>query len=357
MTPPTGLLMRAAGRLCNIWCSRARIVARDECHWLQRVQERLDLLQQAMDRLNKARGLGLELVLPALRLEIFNHLEGLHLAGGAAKDSMLRPGIGVPGPGAFMEELRQIEDEFVEFSIDWRKKAVSATTGPITLRDVYLGSFSIQFHWERLLHQPDVSCFDVVALDPHPAAANDRVTHPHVKDRSLCAGDASVPISKALEQGRLADAFCLARSVLEHYNPTSPHVSLDEWEGTDCHDCGRSVRDDDRWCCEGCDCNFCDDCIGNCACCDATRCHGCLMRCDACEESCCARCLESCSGSGQECCRHCRVSCIRCGATVARDDRDATGLCPSCLPTPTLECIPSEKTHDPDPEPSRPASP
>ena len=29
---------------------------------------------------------------------------------------------------------------------------------------------------------------------------------------------------------------------------------------------------------------------------------------------------------------------------------------PSCLPTPTSELIPSEKTHDPDPEPSRPAT-
>lgn len=357
MTRPPRLLIRAAGRLSNIWRSRVQLIARDEYHWLQRLRERLELLQQALDRLNKARGLGLELVLPALRLEIFDHLDGLRMAGGATKDSLLRPGVGAPGPGAFVEELRQIEDEFVEFFLDWKKKAVTATTEPITLRDIYLGPFAIQFHWERLLHHPDVSCFDVVAQDPHPAAANDRVTHPHVKDRSLCAGDAAVPIRKALEQGRLADAFCLVRSVLEHYNPASPHIALDEWEGTECHDCGRNVSDDERWCCEGCGCDFCDECTGNCSCCDTTRCHGCLLRCDACDEPCCVRCLETCAGSGSECCRLCRVACSRCGAIVAREDCNDAGWCRSCQPIPTPSTTASEETHDPDPEPARPASP
>lgn len=355
MTRPNRLLIRAAGRLSNIWRSRALIVARDEPYRLRHVRHHLEALKYALDRLDKARGLGLEHILPQLRLEILGHLDRLRLAGTEAKDSMLRPGVQSPGPGAFLEELSQVEDDFDDFSIDWKNKAVSATTEPITLQDIYLGPFAIQFHWERLLHQPGSDCFDIVALDPHPAAANDRVTHPHVKDRSLCAGDASVPIRKALEQGRLADAFYLVRSVLEHYNPGSPHIALDDWEGTPCHDCGRNVSDDERWCCEGCGCDFCDDCMGNCACCDATRCHGCLMRCDACEEPCCARCLESCSGAGKECCRHCRVSCVWCGATVARDDGDGAGLCPSCQPTPIPQ--PPEKTHDPDSEPARPASP
>ncbi|MBL8795470.1 MAG: hypothetical protein JNM56_16315 [Planctomycetia bacterium] len=357
MTLPSRLLVRVVGRLSNIWHSRAQIVARDEPYRLRHVRDHLEALQGALDRLDKARGLGLELILPTLRLEILGHLDRSRLAGSEAKESMLRPGVPAPGPGTFLDELRQIEDDFDDLSIDWKSKCIRAGTEPITLQDIYLGPFAIQFHWERLLHQPGSDCFDIVALDPHPAAANDRVSHPHVKDRSLCAGDASVPIRKALEHGRLADAFCLVRSVLEHYNPGSPHIALDEWEGTACHDCGRNVSEDERWCCEGCGCDFCDDCMGNCACCDATRCHGCLMRCDACEDPCCARCLESCSGSGQECCRHCRVSCVRCGATVARDDRAVAGLCPSCQPTPTLEHILSEKTHDPDLEPARPASP
>lgn len=357
MTRPHRWLVRAAGRLSNIWRSRAQLVAREEPYRLRHVRHHLEALQHALDRLDQAGGLGLQLVLPELRLEILAHLDRLRLAGGEAKDAMLRPGVQTPGLGAFLDELLQIEDDFADFAIDWRKKAIRVATDPVTLRDIYLGPFAIQFHWERLLHQPDSSCFDIVALDPHPAAANSRVTHPHFKDRSLCAGDASVPIRKALEQGRLADAFCLVRGVLEHYNPDSPHIPLDDWEGTACSDCGRNVGDDDRWGCEGCGGDFCDDCIGNCACCNTTRCHGCLLRCDACNESCCARCLESCAGSGAECCRHCRISCARCGATIARDDCDAAGLCLSCQPTPTSHSIPPEKTHDPDPEPARPASP
>lgn len=357
MMLPTRWLLRAAGRLSNIWRSRTQIVARDEPYRLRHVGQHLEALQGALDRLDKARGLGLEMILPTLRLEILGHLDHLRLAGAEAKDSMLRPGVQAPGPGAFLEELRQVDDDFDDFAIDWTKKVIRAVTEPITLQDIDLGPFAIQFHWERLLHQPSSDCFDIVALDPHPAAANERVTHPHVKDRSLCAGDATAPIRKALEQGRLADAFVLVRSVLEHYNPASPHIALDEWEGAECHDCGRHVGDDDRWGCEGCGGDFCDHCTGNCSSCDTTRCHGCLLRCDACNEPCCARCLETGAGSGSECSRLCRVACSRCGAIVARDDCNDAGWCRSCQPIPTPETLPSEETHDPDPEPARPASP
>jgi hypothetical protein len=166
-----------------------------------------------MDRLEKARGHQLELVLPSLQQEILDQCEGLRLAMIVARDSMTCSAPAVAAIGAFMEEVQQIEEDFDQVSIDWKKKIVIATTEPITLRDVYLGPFAIHFCWERLLHQADVACFDVVALEPRPPVANGHVTHPHVKDRSLCAGDASVPIRKALDQGRLADAFCLISGV------------------------------------------------------------------------------------------------------------------------------------------------
>jgi hypothetical protein len=355
MTLPTQLLVRVASRLHNIWHSRAHIVARDGCHWLRRLQDRLEALQVGMDRLTKARGHRLELVLPSLQQEILDQCEGLRLAMIVARDSMTCSAPAVPAIAAFMEEIQQIEEDFIQFSIDWKKKIVIATTEPITLRDVYLGPFAIHFCWERLLHQADVACFDVVALEPHPPVANGRVTHPHVKDRSLCAGDAAVPIRKALDQGHLADAFCLISGVLHHYNPDSPHVHLDDWEGTECHDCGRNIGDDDRWCCESCDRDFCDDCIGSCAICDTNRCHGCLARCDGCEEPCCAHCLQSCAGSGGEYCRRCRAVCTQCGATVAKDDRDEAGLCRSCQPSSEQPDRP-EKPHATDVEPVLPSS-
>ena len=351
MRLPPRLLVRVAHRLQHVWRLRAQAVGRDELHWLPRVQDRSQALQQAMDRLEKARGCGLELVLPELRQETLDQLEGLRLAMMVAHDAMSRPPAGVPSLANFMAELKDLEAEFDEFHIDWKMKVISATSAPITLQDVYLGPFAIEFHWQRLPHQADDSCFDIKALEPHPAAANSRVTHPHVKDRSLCAGDAAVPIRKALAQGRLADVFFLIRSVLDHYNPDSPHVPLDDWGGMECHDCGRTVRDDDRWSCEGCGCEFCEECIGGCSSCDAYRCHGCLTVCDLCGDRCCARCLEDCAG--RDCCRRCLASCAFCGASVARDQLDVRRRCSFCQ---SRDSQSPETNHDPDPESARPTS-
>ncbi|MBL8794111.1 MAG: hypothetical protein JNM56_09405, partial [Planctomycetia bacterium] len=74
MTQPTRLLLRAAGRLSNFWRSRAQLLAREEPYRLRYVRHHLEALQGALDRLDKAHGLGLELVLPTLRLEILGHL-------------------------------------------------------------------------------------------------------------------------------------------------------------------------------------------------------------------------------------------------------------------------------------------
>ena len=63
----------------------------------------------------------------------------------------------------------------------------------------------------------------MIALDPHPAALNDAVTHPHVSDERLCTGDAGAAIQAALAAGRVFDFFTLVRSVLVTYNPESPY--------------------------------------------------------------------------------------------------------------------------------------
>jgi hypothetical protein len=66
----------------------------------------------------------------------------------------------------------------------------------------------------------------VEAVDPNPATNDEEVTHPHVKSNGLCAGDATVPIQAALQDGRICDAMLLVNAVLQHYNPASPYVSL-----------------------------------------------------------------------------------------------------------------------------------
>jgi hypothetical protein len=225
-----------------------------------------------------------------------------------------------------------VEEEFGEIQIDSKERFLCATTEPIMLQGLYLGSFAIHFFWDRWRHHPDVQCFDILALDPHPAAADSRVTHPHVKSKTLCAGDAKLALSKALEQGRLADAFCLIHGVLANYNVNSPHVRVDEWGGTRCHacDCG-SMDEDDCRLCEPCGHDYCPDCWSNCGVCGDVRCLDCMKCCAVCYERCCGRCLHGSVHSGRECCRDCLRTCAACGALVAKDEvSPATDRCPGC---------------------------
>jgi hypothetical protein len=212
------------------------------------------------------------------------------------------------------------------------------------LRGIYLGPFEIELHLERLAKVANSSVFEVNALDSHPAASNEEVTHPHVRDGEVCTGDATVAIASALRDGRLVDAFLALNSVLHTYNPHSPYVSLDQWEGTWCADCDTVV--DETYFCNGCEEDFCDDCSRSCDICDATYCRNCL---------------EEDPESGLMCCRECRETCTECGRIVGIDDFDReSGLCPQCLekqrkeqisPTDPTNKIPlqeQEINHDPD---------
>ena len=106
-------------------------------------------------------------------------------------------------------------------------------TDPITLEGVYLGPFSIRLNVDLLeAGRTDASAFQAVALDPHPASSSDTTTHPHVRDDYLCAGEASEPISAALREGRVADAFLLVRSVLTNYNRSSPFIAPCSFSGS-----------------------------------------------------------------------------------------------------------------------------
>jgi hypothetical protein len=176
-------------------------------------------------------------------------------------------------------ELEQFDDEFGGLQVDLKQKTLRVTTEPIELDEVFLGPFAIQLQWQRLEREASSRCFEVIALDPRPAATKPDVTHPHVSGGSLCAGDATLPIQHALEQGRLADAFCLVRSVLTHYNPSSAHVTLDEWGSQDCHECSGHTHPDDLSACDRCGFDYCAECRGSCAVCGELRCHECLHHC------------------------------------------------------------------------------
>jgi hypothetical protein len=143
-----------------------------------------------------------------------------------------------PGLADWVHELGALEAEFGRFESGGRGTVLRVVTEPVTLEGIDLGPFAVEFVLARLGRDPGPSCFRVVALDPNPAAGREEVTHPHVSGVELCAGDATVPIQRALADGRLADAFVLVRSVLTHYYAGSAYVALDVWDGLTCGDCG-----------------------------------------------------------------------------------------------------------------------
>src|ERR1035437_6974692 len=155
-----------------------------------------------------------------------------------------------------VSELLQLEEEFDDVAFDPKSHTVTVCLEPVTLKDIYLGPFKVELDLRSLCRRE--RAYKVIAIDPHPASSNDNTTHPHVRDEELCEGDAKPGINSALRAGRLCDFFMLVRSVLQTYNPSSPYVALDNWDGVACHDCGYVAGDDDRRDCDGCDHAFCD---------------------------------------------------------------------------------------------------
>ena len=211
----------------------------------------------------------------------------------------------IPTVRDIAEELRQLEDEFAQVDCDPSNRTVSVVTEPIELEGIYLGPFEVRLHIGRIASDIPQASFDVIALDPHPAAPNNVVTHPHVSDEQMCCGDASLPIKAAVEDGRLSDLFCLIRSVLETYNGDSPYVALSNWHGRPCYDCGYTLPEDEGYWCSSCERDFCDECSSCCSGCDETMCGGCLTECPVCDDRYCSRCITTCPDCGETICRTC----------------------------------------------------
>ncbi len=120
--------------------------------------------------------------------------------------------------GEWLGEFEQLDEEFGEIKVEWDRRCLSIVTEPITLQEVDLGPFAIELFWERLARRVGSSCFEIVALEPNPATCNESVTHPHVREGELCAGDATTPIEKALDRrpiGRCHVARALGLTVLQ----------------------------------------------------------------------------------------------------------------------------------------------
>jgi len=222
----------------------------------------------------------------------------------AARAAGERPSL-VPRPSDLVRDLDQLADEFGSWRFDRDDHAVCVVTDPIVLEGLYLGPFEIRLMlgaFDQLGMAPPLT---VIAKDPHPAGTAEHVTHPHVSDDRLCTGDASTAITAALEAGRICDFFLIVRSVLTHYNPDSPYIAIEDWEGEQCTDCGGTVYEDNRCFCELCEQTYCEDCMGMCRNCDNPTCLGCSKACPSCDEWACRECMKTCGDCGEACCSAC----------------------------------------------------
>jgi len=205
-------------------------------------------------------------------------------------------------PSDIYRDILALEDEFEQVEIDLGKHELCVTTDRIILEDLHLGDFEIRLDWHRL---DGPFAYRVVALDPHPAAKNDSVTHPHVQDERLCEGDGRPAIRAALSEGRVYDFFVLVSQILHTYARGSAFVELDNWDGTPCEECGASVDEDERYYCHRCEAVLCDSCAASCEGCGDYFCSGCLDRCAACGGQYCSACLTTCRTCRKQFCQDC----------------------------------------------------
>jgi len=222
------------------------------------------------------------------------------------------------------EELIQTEQEFDEVEYRRSEGKLVVTTAPIVLEDIRLGRFEIQLVLGRLGVPEPRDALRIVALEPNPASSDERVTHPHVSSEGLCAGDASAALRAALISGRICDVFLLARAVLENYNSGSPFVSLENWDGTPCSDCGYCASPDDTFYCQGCENDFCQECVSYCRSCDTNLCRGCLSKCSLCDEYICESCLQACQRCGASACPACLDDNV-CTTCIEKEKHDEQG--------------------------------
>jgi hypothetical protein len=346
---PQKLLLRAAQRLHDAWRTALNVAAREHTHHVDRVARCLEAFEDMRRRIGQADRRGWALALARLRHDLTSIANVLHRASAALATIASQPRV-VPSLRFLKEELQQIDADFGGLTIDWMGKAICATTEPVTLKGVTLGPFAIRFHWERLPQAIDPYCFDAVALEPRSPAVNDAVTHPHVKNNKVCAGEAAGPIKAALEQGRLADAFHLLRGVLFTYNPRSPHVAIQAWQGITCSDCECMVSSDDIYACEGCSEEHCSDCVIRCSGCDGAFCADCLQNCSRCEARCCRYCLIEAQGARGQFCPECRWCCERCQAFFVVDVQNPNVYrCPACRAAAPLPSSSADSTSFPIP--------
>lgn len=227
-----------------------------------------------------------------------------------------------PGPeeplatvGDIYRDVLALMPEFKFVHVDRPETTVTAVTHRIVLDEIDLGPFEVVWNWAELGEEQELR---VIPQDPNCAGGDEDVCHPHIRDQTLCVGDAQVPLQRAFQAGRLYDAFLIVRQVLQTYNPRSAYIALADWSGCHCLWCGLSLSEGDAWTCETCGEALCEDCHTSCAVCGNALCRRCGELCTDCEATVCRACRPLIGNRRLSVCTTCHEK-----ETPADEDADA----------------------------------
>ena len=257
--------------------------------------------------LEHARSRGWHFATLELRMQLLHRTCGLqnHLASLSSASQREREPPAVPSTRHIMDELQSLLSEFDQLRVDLKAHEVAVTTEPIAFDGIELGPFEIRLNWTAADHS---AAYSVLALEPHPAATNSGVTHPHVRDDRLCEGDGRQAIAAALAEGRFYDFFLIVAQLVRTYSRGSAFIEMESWEGAPCSDCGTLVTDGDTYECEQCNAMVCSDCHYGCESCHRCTCSECNSSCARCDSSFCSSCLTTCAICDASICGECRIA-------------------------------------------------
>lgn len=218
-------------------------------------------------------------------------------------------------------DLVGIQEEFAACEFDLKHNGLVVTTEEIVLNDHPFGAYTIRVGVPNA--KDSHFTLEVESVDEIAASNNSSVCHPHVSGGSLCLGEGRVPFEAAERDGRILDMLLIVKQVLETYNEHSAYVTLADWFGASCPECGDSVPEYSGSSCANCDSTCCDNCTYLCARCEEAFCNDCLGTCWKCDDSFCLRCLSRCGDCDDRFCNDCldeNQTCDRCKAEKEVDE-------------------------------------
>src|SRR5260221_8862354 len=107
---------------------------------------RVQAITRAADQVERAQRLNLRLIAPRLGAEFHAQLRSLADAVARLRSSVALDPVAPADLAAWVAELQQLDCEFGEGTVDWKRDVLAVTTDPITLEGIHLGEFAIELH-------------------------------------------------------------------------------------------------------------------------------------------------------------------------------------------------------------------